>query len=471
MSQLDATIVNVALPRIATDLDASVAGLQWVLTGYLLTLASLILVGGALGDKLGRRRVFLIGTAWFTGASLLCGLSVNVPMLVGARLLQGVGAALLTPQSLALIQAVFAESDRARAVGAWSGLGGLAGAIGPFVGGALVDGPGWRWAFLLNLPVAVAIVLCSRALPESRDESGTAPIDVVGALLAVGTLVGLTFALTGYGRAGWGAPTVAGPAVAAVALAVAFVVHERRARHPLVPTELFRSRPFTVLNVATFTLYGALGVTFFLVVYQLEVSAGWSGTRAGTALLPATLLMLAGSAKSGALAQRIGPVPQLVVGPLLAGGGLLLLSRVGPDASWLRDVLPGSIVFGLGLVAFVAPLTATVMGSAAPEHVSIASAVNNAVARTGSLAAVAFVPVAAGLTDAIGPAAVSAAYARAIRTSAGFAFASALFVAVALRRRPATRGSSRSIHCAIDGAPLQPDPRACPSASSRAPAA
>jgi EmrB/QacA subfamily drug resistance transporter len=463
MAALDATVVNVALPHIGADFGASVSALQWVLTGYLLALASLILLGGALGDRYGRRKVFVVGTVWFAGASLLCGSAPNVEVLVAARILQGVGAALLTPGSLAILQASFRANDRAAAVGAWSGLGGVFGAIGPFVGGWLVDGPGWRWAFLINVPVAVLVVVCTRtAVPESRDPHAARGLDLIGAALAVVSLGAATWALTEAGPRGWTDPAVIGAGVLAVVGITAFVVRMGRTHDPLVPPALFRSREFTVTNLATVLLYSALGVAFFLVVYQLQVAAGWSALRAGTALLPATLLMVAFSARSGALAQRIGPRFQLTVGPLLTAGGLLLLARVGSDASWLSHVLPGAIVFGLGLVTFVAPLTATVMGSVDPDHVSVASGVNNAIARTASLAALAVIPVVSGLTAANGAAEVTHAYRVSLVIAACVAAVASPLCFIGLAPKVRTRRSARRVYCSVDGPPLQPDPERCP---------
>ena len=463
MASLDATVVNVALPRIGADLDASISSLQWVLTGYLLTLASLILLGGALGDRYGRRRVFLTGTVWFAAASMLCGAAPNVEILVAARVLEGAGAALLTPGSLAILQATFRQSDRAKAVGAWSGLGGVAGAIGPFLGGWLVDGPGWRWAFLINVPVAVVVVVCARAaIPETRDPHAARGLDYIGSALGVVSLGAATWALTESGPKGWTDGTVVAAGVVAIVAGGAFVHRMRHAHDPLVPPALFESRAFTVTNLATVLLYGAIGVTFFLVAYELQVAAGWTALQAGTALLPTTLLMLVFSARSGALAQRIGPRLQLSVGPLLVAAGLLLLARIGPDASWARDVLPGSVVFGLGLVTFVAPLTATVMGSVSPDHVSVASGVNNAIARTASLAALSVIPVVSGLTSATGPAAVTDGFRAALMIAAVLAALAAPVSFVGLGPRIMVRRSARRLHCAVDGPPLQPDPELCP---------
>ncbi len=463
MAMLDATVVNVALPHIGEDLNASVSSLQWVLTGYLLALASLILLGGALGDRYGRRRVFVIGTVWFAVASLLCGAAPNIEVLVGARVLQGVGAALLTPGSLAILQAVFVTADRAKAVGAWSGLGGVAGALGPFVGGWLVDGPGWRWAFLINLPVAAVAVACALyAVPETRDPHATRALDVFGAGLAVISLGAATWALTEAGPRGWTDPTVVGGGIVALVGIAAFVRRMRHAEDPLVPPSLFRSREFTVTNVATVLLYSAIGVSFFLVSYELQVGAGWSALAAGTALLPATLLMLLLSARSGALAQRIGPRAQLTAGPLILGAGLLLLTRIGPGASWAPDVLPGAIVLGLGLVTFVAPLTATVMGSVSADHVSVASGVNNAIARTASLASLSVIPVISGLTAATGQADVTTAYRIALVIAAAIVIVAAPVSFVGLGPHVRARSSARHTICPVDGPPLQPDPNRCP---------
>ena len=411
MASLDATVVNVALPRIGDDFDAGLGALQWVLTGYLLALASLILLGGALGDRFGRRRVFIIGTVWFALASLACGLAPSVEALVAARVLQGVGGALLVPGSLAILQASFRVDDRHRAVGAWSGLGGVAGAIGPLVGGALVDGPGWRWAFLLNLPLAaVTVVLARRTIPESRDLHAAGAVDVRGALLATLGLGLSTWALTEAGSRGWLDPVVLASGVASVAVLAGFVVHLRRVLDPLVSPALFRDRTFTVLNIATVALYGAIGISFFLVAYELQVAAGWTALEAGLAMAPVTVMMLLGSARSGQWAERHGPRAQLLIGPLLAAAGLLLLTRVGPHAHYLRDVVPGAVVFGLGLVCLVAPLTAAVMASADPDHVSVASGVNNAIARTAGLISFAVIPVVSGLASAVDADAVTRSF-------------------------------------------------------------
>jgi EmrB/QacA subfamily drug resistance transporter len=468
MAGLDATVVNVALPHMGHDLHAGVPALQWVLTGYLLALASLILLGGALGDRIGRRRVFLVGTAWFAGASLLCGLAPTVGVVVAARVFQGIGGALLTPGSLAILQSSFREQDRAPAVGAWSGLTGVAGAIGPFVGGALVDGPGWRWAFLLNVPVAAVALLCARAVPETREPGPPRRLDLRGAAVASAGLAAATWALTEAGRRGWADPAVLLPGVGAVVLLGGFVWHIRRAASPLVPPSLFSNRRFTVVNLGTMLLYAGLGTAFFVVAFELQVAAGWSALRAGSALVPATVLMLGLSEASGSLAQRIGPRLQLTVGPVLAAAGLALLARLGTDPRWAADVLPGAMVFGLGLVAFVAPLTATVMASADAAHVGIASGVNNAVARAATLTALAVIPAAVGLSTAVEPGAVAAASRDALLACAAMAVGAAAVMFVGLgpaRTRVASvTRTARRVHCAVDGPPLQPDPVRCPAA-------
>ncbi len=397
LAGIDATVVNVALPALAEGLDADFAALQWTVSAYALTLASFILLGGTLGDRLGRRRVFVVGVVWFAVASLACGLAQDVGTLIVARAVQGVGAALLTPGSLALLQVSFRQEDRARAIGAWSGLGGVATAVGPVLGGWLVDVASWRWVFLINLPLAVVVVwLAARHVPETRDEAaaGTA-VDWAGGLLGALALAGLTFALIESAR---------GPAVVAAALGVAavaaaaFVARERRASYPVLPFGAFASPQFSAVNGVTFLVYGGFGVVFFLLVVQLQEAAGFGPVAAGSALLPVTLLMLVLSSRSGALASRIGPRLQLSVGPLVLAVGLLLLARIGPGATYLGDVLPGVVVFGLGLAVMVAPLTAAALAAASDEHAGMASGVNNAVARTGGLVAVAAVPVLAGVT-------------------------------------------------------------------------
>jgi EmrB/QacA subfamily drug resistance transporter len=421
LAMLDATVVNVALPRIGEDFGADLGDLQWTLNGYTLTLAAFILLGGSLADRLGRRRVFILGTVWFAVASALCGLAPNVEVLIGARALQGVGGALLTPGSLAIIMASFIPEDRGRAIGAWSGLGGIAGAVGPFAGGWLIEVASWRWVFLVNLPLAVVVVLvAARHVPESIDPTATGRPDVTGAALGAVGLAGITYASIAGGERGLD-PAVLGAGLAGLLALVVFVLLERRSDHPLVPPGLFASRQFTVTNIVTFAIYAAFGAVFFLLVLQLQVVAGFSPLAAGTSLLPVTLLMLVLSPRSGALATRIGPRLPMTAGPLVAAAGLLLTLRIGPGASYVGDVLPGVVVFGLGLALLVAPLTATVLAAAPAEHAGAASGVNNAVARTASLLAVALLPPLAGLTGEVyrDPDVFAAGYRTAILLAAG----------------------------------------------------
>lgn len=401
---LDGTVVNVALPTIGRHLDASLGGLQWTVTAYTLALAGLILLGGALGDRLGRRRVFVTGVAWFALASALCGLAPDIGVLIGARVLQGIGGALLVPGSLAILQATFIPADRPRAVGAWSGLGGVAGAVGPLLGGWIIVAVGWRWVFLLNLPLAaVVIAVTLRHVPETRDLSASGKFDVSGAVLAALALAGITYALIEGPEAGGrlAGPIAAG--VVGVVAAIAFVMVERRRGHspggtaPMLPLDVFASRQFTAVNLVTFLVYGAFSGVLFLLVLQLQVVAGFSPLVAGTALLPVTILMLVLSSRAGALAQRVGPRWPMTVGTALIAVAVLLMIRIGVHASYAADVLPAAIVFGLGLSLTVAPLTATVLASADVRHAGVASGVNNAVARAAALLAVAGLPAAVGL--------------------------------------------------------------------------
>ena len=467
MVMIDGTVVNVALERIGTELDAGFTGLQWTVNAYTLTLASLILLGGSLGDRFGRRRVFVFGVVWFALASLLCGLAPDVGTLVAARALQGVGGALLTPGSLALISASFHGPDRAAAIGAWSGLGGIAGAVGPFLGGWLVEWS-WRLVFLINLPLAALIIVVAlRHVPESRDPDAAPGLDVSGTVLAVVGLGALTYALTGLGEDGASPMLVTGLVVGVLALA-AFVVVERRSRHPLVPPVLFADRVFSSANVVTLLVYGALGVVFLLLVLQLQTVAGFSPLAAGTALLPVTVVMLLFSARAGALAGRIGPRIPMTVGPLVSAAGLLLLLRVDAETSWLLDVLPAVLVFGAGLALTVAPLTSTVLDAAPDRYAGSASGVNNAVARAAGLLSVAVVPGLAGIggADYADPVAFDAGFRTAMLIAAGLLAVAAVVSAVLLgprRRTPAPPDRVRveeCLHCGVTGPALHPaEPR------------
>ncbi|MBW8766016.1 MAG: MFS transporter [Geodermatophilales bacterium] len=412
MAFLDSTAVTVALPAIGRDLGSGLSGLQWTVTGYTLALASLILLGGSLGDRYGRRRVFLIGVGWFAAASLLCGLAQDTGQLVAARAFQGIGGALLAPGSLALIQSSFRPADRARAIGVWSSLSGIAGLIGPFLGGLLVDVVSWRLVFLVNVPVAAAIIaVAGRHVPESRDPAHHGRFDVLGAVLGAAALGGVTYALIAAGEDPT-RPDVAASAVIGVATGIGFVVRERRAADPMLPPQLFADRQFTGANLATLAVYAGLGGAMLFLVLQLEIVLGYDATAAGAALVPTIVIITLLSPRAGALAQRIGPRLPMTVGPLLTAAGALWLAGVDGSRPYAVEVLPGSVLQGLGMALTVTPLTATVLSAAPDTLAGSASGVNNAVARAAQLLAVAALPVAVGLSgdDYTHPAAFTAGY-------------------------------------------------------------
>ncbi|WP_238334959.1 DHA2 family efflux MFS transporter permease subunit [Kribbella amoyensis] len=477
LAMLDATVVHVALRQIGTDLDAGFAGLQWTVNAYTLTLASLILLGGSLGDRYGRRRVFVVGVVWFGVASLLCGLAPNIETLVVARALQGVGGALLTPGSLAIISASFRGQDRAAAIGAWSGLGGLAGAIGPFVGGWLVEWS-WRAVFLVNLPVAVLIVaVASRHVPESRDESAAGRLDLTGTILTVVGLGALTFGLTAAGEEGFDTTTIAGVLVGLFAL-TGFVVVQARSRHPLVPLALFRVRQFSAANAVTLLVYGALGALFLLLTFQLQVVAGFTPLLAGVAMLPVTVIMVLFSSRAGALAQRIGPRLPMTVGPLIAALGVLWMARIDAGASYIVDVLLPVAVLGAGLAVMVAPLTAAVLSAAPDRLAGVASGVNNAVARAAGLLAVAVIPVMVGLSgDAYtSPADFAGGFSKATTLIAALFVGGAVLAAVFMRGPiepddgPRIR-VEKLTHCGVAGPQIHPPAEAASGRPSQGPLA
>jgi EmrB/QacA subfamily drug resistance transporter len=397
---LDATVVNIALPTIGKDLHADVAGLTWTVNGYSLTLAPLILLGGALGDRYGRRRIFVLGVVWFGLASLLCGIAPNLTVLILARTLQGIGGALLTPGSLAMISASFAPDDRGRAIGAWSGLGGLAGAAGPLVAGLLLD-LSWRLVFLINIPLAAFVAaLAIRHVPETLDDQAPRHLDVAGSAAGVIGLTGVTYALAEAPGRGAGSPLVLGAAVMGILGMAAFLIIEARGRNPLIPLDIFASRQFTAANLVTFALYAALGGIFLLLALVLQISVGMSPLAAGSALLPITAIMLMLSSKAGEVAARIGPRRPMTFGPLVVVLALFLMLGIRPGSSYWTGVLPSVIVFGIGLSIFVAPLTSAVLAAAETRHAGVASGVNNAVARTAGLLAVAVLPAVTGLSGA-----------------------------------------------------------------------
>lgn len=394
---LDSTVVNVALPTLGRSLHTGIAGLQWTVNAYMLTLASWILLGGSLGDRFGRRRIFVLGAVWFALASLLCGLATTLPQLVAARALQGVGGALLTPGSLALIQSSFHPDDRGRAVGMWSGMTGIASAFGPFVGGWLVSTVGWRSIFLINLPMAAAVIFASRHVPESSGgEEGR--VDRLGALLAAAFLCGITFALIHAGERGFGHPTIVLSIAVGLLAGAAFIWVEHRSPAPMLPLELFRSRTFTAANVITLFAYAALGGLLFFFVLFLQVVVGDTPLEAGVSLLPISGVMLILSPQVGRICGATGPRVLIGVGSLVAAVALFLLSRVGASPSYWSQILPCLLLFSVGLANVAVPVTIAVLGSVPPSHVGVASGVNNAVARAAGLLAVAALPLLTGLS-------------------------------------------------------------------------
>ena len=430
---LDSTVVNVALPAIDGDLDTGLSGLQWTVDAYLLTLSALLLLGGALGDEYGRKRMFVVGLVWFTVASVLCGIAPDIGTLIGARALQGVGGALLVPGSLALISASFHEDDRGAAIGAWSGLTGVATAIGPFLGGYFVDAVSWRLVFLINVPLAaVALWVTLRHVPESSDPQAGRMPDFAGAATVTLGLGGLVFALI-QGPAHGFSPVVIAAGVLGAAALIAFPFVERRVSSPLVPLEIFKSRQFSGANGTTFVVYAGLGVALFLVVFEMQRVLGYSAVQAGTATLPITVLMLFLSPRAGRLSQRIGPRLPMTIGPLIVAVGLFLLARIGPNSSYFSGILPGLVVFGLGLATTVAPLTAAVLGAVEERHVGVGSGVNNAVARVAGLLSVAVLPALAGLETASTGAAFTDGVGRALYISAGLALVGSVISWVTIR--------------------------------------
>jgi EmrB/QacA subfamily drug resistance transporter len=465
MAAIDSTVVGIALPAIGRDFSLSVSSLQWVVSAYLLSLAGLLLVGGALGDRYGRRRVFVIGVVCFAITSLVCAIAPDGAVLIGGRALQGVGAALLTPGSLAILRASFVPDDQGRAVGAWSGLGGVATAVGPFLGGFLISAVSWRLIFVINLPLAVlVVVMATRHVPETTDPDAAGRVDIPGAVLVSGGLVGLTMGIIEAPVHGWSSGPVAGALVAGVLLLATFFIVESRTRHPLLPLAIFRSAQFTATNAVTFLVYAALSGALFLLPIELEQVSHYSPLEAGTSLLPLTAVMLAFSSRSGALATRIGPRLQMTAGPVLVGAGMVLFRLVGPSGNYITEVLPAILVLSAGLALTVAPLTTTAMISAAADHAGIASAVNNDVARTGGLVAVAVLPVAAGITGAsyLHPAAFEAGFRTAVLiagvVAAGGGLLSAAFIRNPVRDRaappvPAVVAAIPS-YCALEAPPL-----------------
>jgi EmrB/QacA subfamily drug resistance transporter len=389
---VDSTVVNVALPAIADDLGGGLAGQQWTSNAYLVTLGSLLLIGGSLGDLFGERRVFAFGVAGFGVTSVLCAIAPTIELLIVARALQGVCGALLTPAALAVIVAVFPPDERGKAVGAWTAWGGIGTVLGPLIGGQLVDTASWRWIFAINVPIVlITLFLVFRAVPEGRPRSADARVDVVGALLCAFGLAGMTFGLIEQPLRGWGDPAVLLTLAGGAALFAGFIFWEARTSNPMLPLGLFRRRNFAIGNIETFSMYGGLGLLFFFLVLFLQQVAGYSALEAGLSSVPVTLVMFALSMRFGMLADRHGPRFFMGVGPLVAAAGLALFLPLDADVDYLTDLLPGLLVFAVGLSMTVAPLTATVLADADESNAGIASGVNNAIARVASLVAIAAV--------------------------------------------------------------------------------
>jgi EmrB/QacA subfamily drug resistance transporter len=438
---LDGSVVNTALPSIQRTFDASLAGQQWVVTSYLLALGSLLVLGGALGDLYGRRRVFVIGLVGFSITSIACGLAPNLEILIGARVLKGVSAALVVPGSLAMLSAVFDPEDRAQAIGSWSGLASVSTALGPFLGGWLIDTASWRWVFLINPVLAgAAIVISIRFVPETQSSglqpSGLLPsrsprtrLDIPGALtLSIG-LGGVVYSLIEGPTNDWPMLPIIS-AVIGIALLGAFLFVETKTEHPMVPLSLFRSRVFAGTTAATFMIWGALAAVFFLVTIHLQNNLGYSALEAGAATIPVTIVLLF-SSRSGELAQRIGARLPMIIGSAVIALGFAVLSIINPGVTYLSSVFPGVIVFALGLVITVAPLTATALGSVDPERAGIGSAINNAVSRIAGLLAIAVLPTLAGITGTQG-ASLEAGFGTAMWICAGLSMTGSLICALTI---------------------------------------
>jgi EmrB/QacA subfamily drug resistance transporter len=431
MPFIDSTAVNVSLPVVQRELHTTTGQTQWVIEGYALFLSALILTGGALGDLYGRRLIFGIGILIFALASLWCAMAANVEMLIAARCIQGVGGALATPGSLALISAAYSGEARGRAIGLWSGFSALTSAVGPVIGGWLTQSFSWRYVFLINLPMAaIVLLILALRISESRDESADRHVDVTGASLAT---IGL--GLLVYGLIAMNAGRVSAPAVASVIVALgvlsAFILFERRTPDPMVRCDLFLSRNFSVANVYTFFLYGALGGSLYFVPFVLINVHHYSPTGAGAALLPFIFIMVVASRWSGGLVARIGPRTPLVLGSIVAGVGFLAYAIPGSGGSYWATFFPAAIILGIGGALFVAPLTTTVMDSVPVEHSGVASGINNAVARTAGLLGVAVLGLIVTAT-----ASYLAGFRGAMIASSLLCFAAAAIAAIGFRREP-----------------------------------
>ncbi|HEU4994425.1 MAG TPA: MFS transporter [Gemmatimonadaceae bacterium] len=433
---VEGSVTMVALPAIARDFHLGIAGLQWVLNGYLLTLSALMLLGGALGDRYARRRVFTIGLAAFAITSIACAIAPNLTLLVLARVLQGAAGALVVPNSLALLETSFTGEERGAAVGHWAAWSAVSAAFGPLVGGWLVDAGSWRWVFVCIAPFALAAVFAVGVSGDAEESGATHhKVDYAGAALVTLGLAGVTGALIVGPGAGFESPAVLAALIGGFLLLVAFFFVERHARQPLVPLDVFRVRQFTGVNATTLVVYAALNGLFFLLMVQLQTTLHYTALHAGAALLPMNALMLVLSPVSGRAAARIGSRVLMVGGSLIAAVGMLLFTRVTPGAHYVSSVLPAVLVFGSGLACFVAPLTSVALSSLGEERAGLASGVNNAVARLAGLLAVAGIPLAAGLggVGELTGGAVSSGFARAMIICAALCAAGSAISAVTIR--------------------------------------
>jgi EmrB/QacA subfamily drug resistance transporter len=461
---LESSVVTVALPAIGHDLDLELGGLQWVMNAYLLTLSALMITGGSLGDLYGRRRIFNLGLLGFAASSLLCAVAPSAAVLIVARVLQGAAAAMLVPASLAIVEASFAEEDRGAAIGAWSGWSGISSLAGPFLGGWLVDAASWRWVFAIVVFAALAAAwLGLRHLPESRAPgSGGRRPDWAGAALVSLGLAAITYALVEASGRGLADPLVAVSVAGGCLLLVALLITERRVSDPMLPLAIFRSRQFSGANAATVANYIAIGAVFFFLSLQLQDVLGYSALAAGAASMPATLIMLLFSVQAGKLGQAIGPRLPMTIGPIVLGVGVVMLAGIEAGDSYLASVLPGVIVFGIGMTIFVAPLTTAVLAALPDEQAGIASAVNNAAARLAQLLSSAALPALAGLSasTAVGPGAFSDGYRTAMLIAAAIAVLGGLLSFWTIRGRDprrAPRHPSPSHACTACADPAEGD--------------
>ena len=459
ISQIDAIAVNMALPRVELGFSATASARQLIITAYLAALASGLLVGGALGDRFGRKRTLLAGTVAFTIGALISAGAPRADMLIASRFMQGAAAALIVPNSLAIVHASFTGEDRPRAIGAWVGLGGLVGVFAPFGAGLLIDGLGWRWALLASLPAAAIALACSGAVPETRAVTPSR-IDTLGSGVGFLGLAAATIAITQAQTRGWSDPSFLAAAGAAIAGTRVFIARLRASDVPLIPRAVLASHEVRSISAMTICLYAAIGVTYFLVTYQLQLGAHWSALSAGIAMLPTAVVLLIGSPYSGTLAQRIGSRRQLIAGPILIAGGLLLLRPVDPDPTWIRDILPGATVFGVGLAVVVTPLTATAVGSVDADHTSVASGINNAIATTANLIGITVVPTISGLATATDPQTIIEGCRRGLAAAAILACAASGLAYFGLRHLPPTSCTTPRAHSAsTTPVVLEVDPR------------